>query len=166
MHFKKESRMTIEIAQASIEHCAPISTMIGELLEEIATRADVQAFSFNREASCGLLQNFIADDNYVVFFTRDSSANAYAGFVTLCESRSIYAGGTFGTIPELYIRPAYRRRGIGRMLLDAARFHAEQRGWKRLEVTTPPLPAFDKTLAFYEREGFTITGGRKLKISL
>ncbi len=37
------------------------------------------------------------------------------------------------------------------------------RGWKRLEVTTPPLPQFDNTLAFYRREGFAITGGRKLK---
>jgi hypothetical protein len=40
------------------------------------------------------------------------------------------------------------------------------RGWKRLEVTTPPLPQFEKTLAFYEREGFAITGGRKLKVLL
>jgi len=39
-------------------------------------------------------------------------------------------------------------------------------GWKRLEVTTPPLPQFDNTLAFYEREGFAITGGRKLKLAL
>ncbi|MCG8080274.1 MAG: GNAT family N-acetyltransferase, partial [Candidatus Thiodiazotropha taylori] len=27
-------------------------------------------------------------------------------------------------------------------------------------------PQFDKTLAFYEREGFAITGGRKLKMDL
>ena len=37
---------------------------------------------------------------------------------------------------------------------------------KGLEVTTPPLPQFDKTLAFYEREAFAITGGRKLKVVL
>jgi hypothetical protein len=28
------------------------------------------------------------------------------------------------------------------------------------------LPQFDRTLAFYEREGFAISGGRKLKVSL
>lgn len=39
------------------------------------------------------------------------------------------------------------------------------RGWTRLEVTTPPLPQFDKTLAFYERQGFANTGGRKLKLT-
>ncbi len=37
------------------------------------------------------------------------------------------------------------------------------RGGNRLEATTPPLPQFDKTLAFYVREGFFVTGGRKLK---
>jgi len=36
------------------------------------------------------------------------------------------------------------------------------RGWIRLEVTTPPLRQFDRTLAFYEREGFAISGRRKL----
>jgi hypothetical protein len=28
------------------------------------------------------------------------------------------------------------------------------------------LPAFERTLTFYEREGFAITGGRKLKTLL
>jgi len=29
-----------------------------------------------------------------------------------------------------------------------------------------PLPQFERTLGFYEREGFTVTGGRKLKTAL
>ncbi len=33
-------------------------------------------------------------------------------------------------------------------------------------MTTPPLPPFEKTLAFYEREGFAIAGGRKLKMDM
>ena len=40
------------------------------------------------------------------------------------------------------------------------------RGWTPLEVTTPPLPELARTLAFYEREGFAISGGRKLKVVL
>lgn len=31
---------------------------------------------------------------------------------------------------------------------------------------TSTLPQFNKTLAFYQREGFAVTGGRKLKILL
>ncbi len=52
------------------------------------------------------------------------------------------------------------------MLLDAAREYGVRHGWTRLEVTTPPLPQFDRALAFYEREGFSISGGRKLKVAL
>jgi hypothetical protein len=49
------------------------------------------------------------------------------------------------------------------MLAQTVKDFGNDRGWKRLEVTTPPLPQFDATLAFYEREGFEISGGRKLK---
>jgi hypothetical protein len=40
------------------------------------------------------------------------------------------------------------------------------RGWKRLEVAAPPLPEFGRTLVFYERQGFSVAGGRKLRILL
>lgn len=49
---------------------------------------------------------------------------------------------------------------------EQAKYFGISRGWTRLEVTTPPLPQFDKTLAFYERQGFAISGGRKLKLTL
>lgn len=39
-----------------------------------------------------------------------------------------------------------------------AKAFAKARGWRSLEVTTPPLPQFDKSLAFYERERFYISG--------
>jgi GNAT superfamily N-acetyltransferase len=78
----------------------------------------------------------------------------------------MYAEGAFGTIPELYVRPAYRANRLGLDLVFQAKSFGASRGWTRLEVTTPPLPQFDRTLAFYEREGFSITGGRKLKVTL
>ncbi len=53
-----------------------------------------------------------------------------------------------------------------RELLAKAKRIARSKGWTRLEVTTPPLPQFDRTLAFYERQGFSISGGRKMKIEL
>lgn len=65
---------------------------------------------------------------------------------------------------ELYVCPSYRSQGIGKMLMQSVKDFADERGWKRLEVTTPPLPQFDATLSFYEREGFEISGGRKLKV--
>ena len=66
----------------------------------------------------------------------------------------------------MYVRPAYRSNGIGKELINKLREFANSKNWTRLEVTTPPLPQFDETLAFYEREGFEISGGRKLKKSI
>jgi hypothetical protein len=48
--------------------------------------------------------------------------------------------------------------------MGEARRLGQSKGWRRIEVTTPPLPQFDRTLAFYRREGFDIPGGRKLKL--
>jgi GNAT superfamily N-acetyltransferase len=45
------------------------------------------------------------------------------------------------------------------MLLDEVKELAENRGWKRLELTTPG-DEFSKTLHFYEREGFYKIGPR------
>ena len=91
---------------------------------------------------------------------------APVGFITLYEGHALYAEGAFGTIPELFVRSEFRSQHVGQRLVEQAKTFANSRGWKRLEVTTPPLPQFDKTLAFYEREAFTITGGRKLKVVL
>ncbi|MGR8931366.1 MAG: GNAT family N-acetyltransferase [Gammaproteobacteria bacterium] len=88
------------------------------------------------------------------------------GFIALYESYALCAEGAFGTIPELYVRPEYRSHQLGRQLVSQAKVFGLSRGWSRLEVTTPPSPYFDRTLAFYEREGFLITGGRKLKVAL
>ena len=47
--------------------------------------------------------------------------------------------------------------------MEAAASFAFEKGWSRIEVTTPPLPEFGRTLRFYEANGFSVTGGRKLK---
>jgi len=82
------------------------------------------------------------------------------------EAHALYAGGPFGLIPELYVRPDHRSVGIGRALLADIRQVGRDRGWQRLEVTTPPLPAFERTFLFYEAQGFRISGGHKMKLEL
>jgi GNAT superfamily N-acetyltransferase len=79
---------------------------------------------------------------------------------------SLYAEGVYGTIPEFYVRPSHRSQGIGTALIDQSKMVGAARGWRCLEVTTPPLPQFDRTLAFYQRHGFRILGGRKMKLEL
>ncbi len=139
--------------------------MVGELLAEIMNAVGIQAFNFNLSETAIRLQDFLEREKYFVFVARGGRGNP-AGFVTLYESYALYAEGAFGTIPELYVRPEYRSNGLGHHLVSHAKSFGASRGWTRLEVTTPPLPHFDRTLAFYEREEFAITGGRKLKVLL
>lgn len=153
------------IIRTSTVHDAPqVAEMVGELLAEIMAAIGIQAFNFDLAATIERLGTFISLEKYFVFTAWDGDAPV--GFIALYESYALYAEGAFGTIPELYVRPAYRSKELGAQLIARATSFGHDRGWKRLEVTTPPLPEFDKTLAFYEREGFAVTGGRKLKIAL
>lgn len=157
------SNITIQRTTADDTH--EVAVMVGELLGEIMNAIGVQAFNFDLDATTARLRDFLDREIYFVFVARGESGRA-VGFVAMYESHALYAEGAFGTIPELYVRPEFRSRNVGLDLVSQARSFGATRGWKRLEVTTPPLPQFDKTLAFYEREGFAITGGRKLKLAL
>jgi len=148
---------------ATVTDAPEVAVLVGELLAEIMAVIGVPAFNFDLAETTVRLADFLAREKYFVFVARDAQGTA-VGFVALYESHALYAEGAFGTIPELYVRPGLRGRGLGRRLLAAAEAFATTRGWTRLEVTTPPLPQFDRTLAFYEREGFAVSGGRKLKL--
>ena len=155
----------ISVRRADQGDVGEVAVMVGELLGEIMQATATVAFNFSLVEAAAKLAEFIRCEKYFVFVARGADAHP-VGFITLCESYALYAEGVFGIVPELYVRPQHRCRDIGRGLLDEAKAYARARGWRRLEVTTPPLPQFDRTLAFYEREGFAIAGGRKLKVVL
>ncbi len=153
------------IQQAIARDAQEVAVMVGELLTEIMSVTGVQAFHFDLVETTSRLKDFFDREKYFVFVARSGSGRL-AGFIALYESYALYAGGAFGTIPELYVRPKHRAHGLGLHLVSHAKSFGVSRGWTRLEVTTPPLPQFHRTLAFYEREGFVISGGRKLKVTL
>lgn len=153
------------IQQAIAGDAQEVAVMVGELLTEIMNAIGVQAFNFDLDETTSRLKEFVDREKYFVFVARSRSGSP-AGFIALYESYALYAEGAFGTIPELYVRPEHRTHGLGLRLVSQAKSFGASRGWTRLEVTTPPLPQFERTLAFYEREGFAISGGRKLKVSL
>jgi len=153
------------IRRATADDAQEVAIMVGELLAGIMDAIGIQAFNFDLAETISRLTDFLAHEKYFVFVARAGSGNP-AGFIALYESYALYAEGAFGTIPELYVRPGHRATKLGHRLVDHAKSFGASRGWTRLEVTTPPLPQFERTLAFYEREGFSISGGRKLKLSL
>jgi GNAT superfamily N-acetyltransferase len=57
------------------------------------------------------------------------------GVLTLTQSFALYAGGEYGVIDEMYVRPEYRGRDIERQLLDEAVAIATRRRWFHLDIT-------------------------------
>ena len=137
--------MSITFEPAARADVRAVAVMLGELLGEISAAAGVQAFDFDVDETQDRLEEYLAQGRYFVFVARDRHLGP-VGFLSLCETRALYASGAFGIIPELYVRPACRSKRVGMGLLEQAKALAEARRWRQLEVTTPPLPAFDATL--------------------
>ena len=156
----------IRIDAAQPDDAPAIAPLVGALLDEIMQAIGIHAFHFNLAETTARLREFLEQGHYHVLVARYESEPAIVGFATLYESFALYAEGAFGTLAELYVSPTHRSHGIGTQLIDAAKALAHDKAWKRLEVTTPPLPQFDRTLTFYEREGFSVAGGKKLKLAL
>ena len=156
--------MDIEIIEATTKDSSDLSIMTGELLQEIMDKIDMKAFNFNQEQTQKRAEDLISKNLYFVFIAKDN--NRSIGFISMYESYALYAEGAYGTIPELYVKEEYRSLDIGKLLLKKAKEFANLKNWKRLEVTTPPLPQFDRTLSFYENNSFEIAGGRKLKTEI
>jgi len=155
--------MSVNIRPAAPGDAETVARLLGDLLGEIMDRTGVRHFGFDLPETTARSRMFLERGLAAVYL---AEAGAPAGFVALSPCHALYAEGAFGIITELYVAPTRRAAGIGRRLLEAAKAHGRERDWRRLEVTTPPLPEFERTLRFYEREGFAVTGGRKLKALL
>lgn len=156
--------MTVHIAQAEIHDAETIATMVGELLHDIMATVNDKVFGFDHADTVERARTWMKEGLYIVLLAKLDSQPV--GFLALYESYALYTEGVYGTIPEFYVRSPHRSGGIGSALLAEAKQISHQRRWKRLEVTTPPLPQFERSLIFYQRNGFTISGGRKLKLTL
>jgi GNAT superfamily N-acetyltransferase len=157
---------TMQISAATVADSEAVAAMAVELLEEIMALTGARRFHADRAMIGRQCADWLEEGGYRIYLARPPSGGSPLGFISAVEMRALYAGGCFGMIPELYVRPSFRGEGIGRALLDAVKAQGRQRGWARLEVTTPPLPQFERTLSFYQREGFEVAGGRKMKAAL
>jgi GNAT superfamily N-acetyltransferase len=88
------------------------------------------------------------------------NGNDVVGMINLNECAAIYAGGKFGEITELYVKPEFRSKGIGEKLVSQAKDFARERAWKVLEVGAPDVPRCQRTVNFYFDNGFSEIGPR------
>jgi len=153
----------IRIETAAVSDAPEITRLFEALITEITDRTKSPQPLFSLSGTEEKCTSFIESDIYAVLLARDDASGETIGFLSLCESHSLYASGTFGIIQECYVQPDYRSQGVGARLLSAAQHYGQALGWKRLEVATPPLPVFHRSASFYEQHGFERTGGAKLK---
>ena len=153
--------MSTHVRLASAADSSIVAELAVALTEEISQALGVRHFFLNVEQSTETCQALLVEGHYFALIAE--SEGEPVGFAGLSEGRALYAGGAMATVQEFYVARAFRSQGVGAALIHAATELARQKGWQRLEVCTPPLPEFDRSLAFYERNGFEVTGGRKLK---
>jgi GNAT superfamily N-acetyltransferase len=154
--------MSLEIIQATPKDAGIIAAKAKALTDEIIIRTGTKHFNVDLGGTTKLCHDFLLSGTYVVFLAVQDGCRV--GLATLCESHALYAEGTFGIVQEFYIEPTSRSAGVGQKMLNTVAAYAKSRGWKRLELCTPPLPEFDRTVHFYEENGFEVTGGRKMKL--
>lgn len=147
----------METRIADHKDAALIANLTADLLEEINQRTGTKHFQVDHrkmtEQAAALLGHRLH-----AFLLGEG-----AGMLAMGESAALYAGGIFGAITELYVQPEHRGQGHGQRLLMTAAAWSIKRGWSRLEVTVPPQPEYAATLAFYQKQGFKITSGPKMK---
>jgi GNAT superfamily N-acetyltransferase len=127
--------MTIHIDHAQPSDAAAITMMVGELLHEIMAAVKEKAFGFHQDETTAHARAWMKDGEYTVLLARDGAPLGPLGFLALYESYALYTEGTFGTIPEFFVRPSHRSKGIGAALLTEAKPVGSTKGWRRLEVT-------------------------------
>jgi len=83
------------------------------------------------------------------------------GVCTVSFQHAIRTLGTYATIQEMYVVPAWRSRQAGSQLVEIALAEAARHGCAMVELGTPPHG--DRQITFYERLGFRAVGQRLRK---
>lgn len=143
----------ISVRLAQGEDASTVAGLVHSLLDELSSGKGPGVEEIAERAETVLSGTGVVA---VIAFAGD----APIGVMTLNECAAIYAGGKFGEISELYVRPEMRSKGVAQRLLDYAQKEALARGWKRIEVGAPGQPDWHRTLNFYLRNGFDEVGPR------
>jgi GNAT superfamily N-acetyltransferase len=151
----------IRVVQAGVAERDTVLALVEKLLRELEETPDEFEGIDRRRVE---RDRRAAGERFTAFLALNPKGDA-VGVLTLFEAFAIYAGGNYGIIDEMYVEPEYRSRGVGGKLLQAVKDHGAARGWMRLDVAAPPEKRWERTVRFYEAQGFVFTGP-KLRLRL
>ncbi len=151
--------MEILVERATHKDIDSIIFLLKELYSELGE--ETESINYLNEE----FLNHILNSEQTEIFLAKTSDHTLTGVLTVTESQSIYAGGTYALLDEMYIKPEFRSSGIGSSLIDKIKELGKKRNWKRIDVTAPTEERWKGSINFYEKCGFVFTGP-KLKLKL
>jgi GNAT superfamily N-acetyltransferase len=150
----------VVVTEAGLGQSAEVLDLVSRLLAELGEEGE-EAGVLDRRSLVKAWES--QGERHLAFVARHGQA--IVGVMTVSESFAIYANGRYGVINEMFVLPEYRSRGVGALLIEAAKALGQRRGWRRIDVTAPESRRWERTRRFYERQGFRYTGP-KLKYLL
>ena len=139
--------MAVTVRAAVVDDAASVFAMVSEFATSYSPDAEAFAASYEavltQEASALLLAEVVGEA---------------AGYILASEAPTFFANGPVTEVLELYVKPSFRRIGVGTELV--AQVAAVARGRGSVEVTVPTRRAgdfyralgFDATAEFYKRK--------------
>jgi GNAT superfamily N-acetyltransferase len=140
----KDSQHRVTIRQAGAEEGDLVGRLAQALLAELYPD---YAREFGEAGFIAKARRALACGDRFWAFVAEYRGEA-VGLITLNECCSIYAGGAFGEIPELYVDPKCRSLALGEKLIEHVKQVGKSRGWKNIEVGAPDPDAGRAALPF------------------
>jgi len=156
--------MNINFREGTVKDIETIGALVVALTNEISELTNAKHFDIDLEGTIKRCQELISDGHYMAII--GEYENKGIAVVTLTETYALYAGGKIGVIQEFYVSPEYRASGVGSMLIKQVQTYGQRQNWSCIELCTPPLPEFEQTLNFYQKNGLMPVGGRKMRQAL
>jgi len=126
--------------------------MLATMMIEVYAEAD---FPLGREAAQRAFEPLIRAPTQGGVWILECDATP-AGFIVLTVMYAMEYGGLRGFVDDFYVRPRFRRRGLGAKALAVVKSHCLATGVRALFVQTGPDN--DVAQRVYKRAGFTDTG--------
>lgn len=136
------------IRPAQMSDVAMLATMMIEVYGEAG-------LALEREAAQRAFEQLIHSPDRGCVWILESDATP-AGFVVLTMMYAMEYGGLRGFVDDFFVRPAFRKRGLGALALARVKAHCLAMGIRALYVQTGPDN--DVAQRVYKRAGFTNTG--------
>jgi len=142
--------------RASIKDLEQLVTMMGEFYAE-------SPYILNTGRAADAFRPLLADQRlgHVWFIQADAKD---VGYVVVTLGYSMEYGGPIAIIDDLFVKPAFRGRGLGKAALAELRTFCANDGISALEVETGLDNA--AALAVYRDTGFEETGRLHLRLGL